>query len=181
MAAAENSANDALARGDTTDVKTLINEMTEEVKKHGRSMAEYARVGDKLEGFLRENQSPRVRQDSKRQKRVRDQSTTPEIVDLERESNGLTSVPQASAPATQARPVREGTQNAVHQSAAPPGTVLRNGSLATTIMGPNGKQVLQKPGPTTSDSRAANPIAPGAAPPPSPHDYWEMAAVSIPT
>ena len=126
---------------------------------------QHARVGVRLEGFLRENQSPRVRQDAKRQKRVRDQSPTPEIVDLERESNVLTSVPQAPAPATQAMPVREGTQNAARQSADPPGTVLRNGSLATTTVGPNGTQVLRKPGPTTSGLNAANPATSGAAPP----------------
>ena len=159
-AAAENSSNDALERGETTDVKTLITGMAEEVKKYGRSMADYAKVSEKLEGFLRENQSPMVRQDAKRQKRVRVQSPTPETIDLERVNNVQTPNQQAPASTPQATPARVGTQNAAPQRAVPPGTVLRNGSLATTIMGPNGTQVLRKPGPG-----AANPTTTGTAPP----------------
>ena len=82
LCATENSANDALAL--SMDVKTSINGMAEAVTKCDRQLAVYTRVGERLEGFLRENQSPRVRQDSKRLKQTRDQSPAPEIVNLER-------------------------------------------------------------------------------------------------
>ena len=72
LCATENSANDALAL--STDVKTSINGMAEAVTKCDRQLAVHTRVSERLEGFLRENQSPRVRQDSKRLKRTRDQS-----------------------------------------------------------------------------------------------------------
>ena len=113
------------------DVTTSINGMAEAVKKCDRQLAVYTRVGERLEGFLRENQSPRVRQDSKRLKRTRDQSPAPEIVDLERESNAQTTTRQAPAPMVQATPQNEGTHSATRQSAPPPGTVLHNGGLAT--------------------------------------------------
>ena len=134
LCATENSANDALAL--SMDVKTSINGMAEAVTKCDRQLAVYTRVGERLEGFLRENQSPRVRQDSKRLKRTRDQSPAPET-DLERESDAQATTLEAPAPMEQEIPRREGGHNAVRQNAVPPGTVLRNGSLATTIMGPN--------------------------------------------
>ena len=60
-----------LARSDTpieetTSVKKTIRELTEEVKKSNRSVAECARIGEKFDNFLRDNQSPRARKDSKR-------------------------------------------------------------------------------------------------------------------
>ena len=153
LCATENSANDALAL--SMDVKTSINGMAEAVTKCDRQLAVYTRVGERLEGFLRENQSPRVRQDSKRLKRTRDQSPAPEIVDLERESDAQTTTLEAPAPMEQEIPRREGGHNAARQNAVPPGTVLRNGSLATTIMGPNGTPILRMPGPKPPGPRAA--------------------------
>ena len=63
-----------LARSDTpieetTSVKRTIRELTEEVKKSNRSVAERASIGEKFDNFLRDNQSPRTRKDSKRRKR----------------------------------------------------------------------------------------------------------------
>ena len=57
--------------------------------------------------------------------------------------------------------MEQGGNNAVRQNAVPPGTVLRNGSLATTIMGPNGTPILRMPGPKPPGPRAATT---GAAP-----------------
>ena len=120
LCATENSSNDALAL--STDVKTSIKGMAEAVTKFDRQLAVYTRVSERLEGFLRENQSPRVRQDSKRLKRTRGQSPAPEIVDLERESNAQTMTPQAPAPAPMAQeiPRSEGTHSVARQSVAPP-------------------------------------------------------------
>ena len=156
--AAENTANGAPEMGGSTDVKTLITALTEEVRRQGRSMADNAEVVAKLEGFLRENQSPMVRQDAKR-KRVRAQSLTPEVIDLEMANNAQVPDQQAvpAAPTSQETPAREGTQNAAPREMVPQGTVLRDGSLATTLMGPNGKQVLRKPGPPTSGLSVINP------------------------
>ena len=162
LCATENSANDALAL--SMDVKTSINGMAEAVTKCDRQLAVYTRVGERLEGFLRENQSPRVRQDSKRLKPTRDQSPAPEIVDLERESNAQTTTLEAPAPMEQVTPRSEGTHSAARQSAVPPGTVLHNGSLATTIMCPNGTPILRMPGPKPPGPRAAYPATTGAAP-----------------
>ena len=111
-------------------------------------------MGERLEGFLRENQLPRVCQDSKRLKRTRDQSPAPET-DRERESDAQATTLEAPAPMEQEIPRREGGHNAVRQNAVPPGTVLRNGSLATTIMGPNGTPILRMPGPKPPGPRAA--------------------------
>ena len=63
-----------LARSDTpieetTSVKKTIRELAEEVKRSNRSVAECARIGEKFDNFLRDNQSPRARRDSKRQRR----------------------------------------------------------------------------------------------------------------
>ena len=77
----------------------MIKELTDEVKKSNRSMADFARIGDRFDGFLKASQSPTVRRDSKRQKRVRDQSPPPEIIDLERGRDLQTTAPQAPAPA----------------------------------------------------------------------------------
>ena len=147
----QNSANGAYQLA--TDVKTSINGMAEAVNKCERQLAVYTRVGERLEGFLKENQSPRVRQDSKRMKRVRDQSPAPENGDLEREDHTQTTVP---TPMVQATPQSGGTQSAARQSAAPPGTVIQNGSLATTMVGPNGNIVLRKPGTHIPDPNAVN-------------------------
>ena len=98
------------------DVKSSINGMAEAVTKCDRQLAVYTRVSERLEGFLRENQSPRVRQDSKRLKRTRDQSPAPEVVDLERESKAQTTTRQAPASMEQATPQNEGTHNATRQS-----------------------------------------------------------------
>ena len=151
--AAENTANGAPEKGGSTDVKTLITALTEEVRRQGRSMADNAEVVAKLEGFLRENQSPMVRQDAKR-KRVRAQSPTPEVIDLEMANNAQVPDQQTvpAAPTSQETPAREGTQNAAPREMVPQGTVLRDGSLATTLMGPNGKQVLRKPGPPIANN-----------------------------
>ena len=158
LRATEKSANDALAL--SVDVKSSINGMTEAVTKCDRQLAVYTRVGEKLEGFVRENQSPRVRQDSKRLKRTRDQSPAPEIVDLERESNAQTTARQTHAPMEQATPQNEGTHNVTRQSAPPPGTVLHNGSLATKVVGPNGNPILCMPGRNEGSQSAARQRAP---------------------
>ena len=142
--AVENSANASLERGETTNVKTLITEMAEEVKKQGRSMVEYTKVSEKIEGLLRENQSPMVRQDKKR---VRVQSPTPEAMIHVSVNNAQTSNQQTPVPKPQTIPTSTGPPNPAPQGADPPGTVLRNGSLATTLIAPNGKQVLRKPAP----------------------------------
>ena len=152
----QNSANGAYQLA--TDVKTSINGMAEAVTKCERQLAVYTRVGERLEGFLKENQSPRVRQDSKRMKRVRDRSPAPENGGvLERE----TMVP---TPMVQTTPQNGGTQSAARQSAAPPGTVLQNGSLATTMVGPNGNPVLRKPGTHISEPNTVNSATLGAVP-----------------
>ena len=159
LCATENSANDALAL--STDVKTSLNGMAEAVTKCNRQLAAYTRVSERLEGFLRENQSPRVRHDSKRVKRTRDQSPTPEVVDLEKEGNAQTTSLEAPSPMEQETTRNGGGNNAARQNTVPPGTVLRNGSLATTIMGPNGTPILRMPGFKPPGPRAATPgIAP---------------------
>merc|ERR1712051_991411 len=142
------------------DVKTSINSMAEAVTKCDRQLAIHTRVSERLEGFLRENQSPRVRQDSKRLKRTRGQSPAPEIVDLERESNAQTTTRQAPAPMVQATPRSEGTHSATRQSAPPPGTVLHNGGLATTVVGPNGTPILRMPGRNEATHSATRQSAP---------------------
>ena len=152
ICATQNSANDALSLA--TDVKTSINGMAEAVTKCDRQLAVYTKVGEKLEGFLKENQSPKVRQDSKRLKRVWDQPQTPQ----------QTTTSQDPAPMVQATPQSGEPQNATRQSAAPPGTVIRNGSLATTMVGPNGTLVLRKPVPEIPGTDTANPGSRGAVP-----------------
>ena len=137
---AENTANDAREMGGPTDVKTLITALTDEVRKQGRSLADITEVIAKLEGLLLENQSPMVRQDAKR-KRVRAQSLTPEMIDLEMENNVQTPLQQTAPVVPQ--PQENTARDAVM---IPQGTIIRNGSLATTLQGPNGRQVLRKPG-----------------------------------
>ena len=100
--ATENAANDALEKSGTTDVKTLITALAEEVRRQGRSLADNTEVIAKIEALLRENQSPMVRQDAKR-KRVRAQSTEPEIIDLETANN-------TQDPGQQATPVTHQAQ-----------------------------------------------------------------------
>ena len=158
--AVENTANAALERGETTNVKTLITEMAEEVKNQGRTLVECTKVSEKIEGLLRENQSPMVRQDKKR---VRVQSPTQEAMIEERmihegASNAQTANQQTPVPAPQTIPTRMGPPVSAPQRAAPPGTVISNGSLATTIIASNGNQVLRKPGPAFSGP-TANPSA----------------------
>ena len=143
---AENSTNDVLERGGTADVKTLLAEMTEEIRKQGRTMADFAAANEKLEGLLRENQSPVIRQDSKRLKRVRVQSPTPEVMILEGANNTQHHVPIPAPPQT-------GPPNQMVDP--PPGTIIRNGNLATTTAGPNGKQILRKPGPAYPGQKEA--------------------------
>ena len=156
----QNSANGAYQLA--TDVKTSINGMAEAVNKCERQLAVYTRVGERLEGFLKENQSPRVRQDSKRMKRVRDRSPAPENGGtLEREDHTQTMEP---TPMVQTTPQNGGTQSAARQSAAPPGTVLQNGSLATTMIGPNGNLILRKPGTHISEPNTVNSATLGARP-----------------
>ena len=151
LCATENSANDALAS--TTDVKTSLNGLTEALTKSNRQLAVHTRAWERLEGFLRENQSPRIRHDSKRVKRTRDQS--PEVVNLERESNTQTTPRGSQTPMERDTTQEVGGNNTTRSNTAPPGTVLRNGSLATTIMGPNGTPILRMPGSTQPASRAA--------------------------
>ena len=140
LCATENSANDALAS--TTDVKTSLNGLAEAITKNNRQLAIHTRAWERLEGFLRENQSPRVRHDSKRVKRTRDQS--PEVVNLERDTQ---TTPRGSLPSMERDTTQEvGGNNTTRPNTVPPGTVLRNGSLATTIMGPNGTPILRMPG-----------------------------------
>ena len=143
------------------DVKTSINGMAEAVTKCDRQLAFYTSVGEKLEGLLKENQSPKVRQDSKRLKRVWDQPQTPQIVDLEGENNDQVTTSQDPDTMVQATPQNGEPQNATHQSTAPPGTIIRNGSLATTMVGPNGTLVLRKPAP---EPNTVNPGIQGTVP-----------------
>ena len=91
----------------------LIKALTEEVKKSTRSMADFARLGDRFDGFLKANQSPTVRRDSKRQKRVRDQSPQSETTDLER---GQTTAP---APAVQTAPLMGAASTAAPPQCGP--------------------------------------------------------------
>ena len=154
--AVENSANAALERGETTNVKTLITEMAEEVKKQGRSMEEHTKVSEKIEGLLRENQSPMVRQDKKR---VRVQSPASEAMIHEGASNVRTSNQQTPVPKPQGNPTNTRPPSSAPQRADPPGTVIHNGSLATTFVAPSGRQVLRKPGPAPPGPTGANPSA----------------------
>ena len=128
---------------ETTGVKTLIKELTDEVKRSNRSLAECARMGDRFDDFLRANQSPRVRKDSKRQKRDRGQSPPPKASILGGGRNSPTNGAHSSAPtALQVpAPAAPPTSTAgVTPTTAPQGTiqsepqVLREGSLATTVM-----------------------------------------------
>ena len=134
-----------LARSDTpieetTSVKKTIKELTEEVKRSNRAVAEYARIGERFDNFLRENLSPRVRKDSKRQKRDRGQSPPPEI------SVQNSSAPVAPVFVTPPTPQTEVTPSNVPQVTAQTGPqVIREGNLATTVMGPNGRAILQAP------------------------------------
>ena len=126
-------------------IETAAENTANEVRRQGRLMADNAEMVAKLEGFLRENQSPMVRQDAKR-KRVRAQSPTPEVIDLEMANNAQVPDQQTvpAAPTSQETPAREGTQNAAPREMVPRGTVLHDGSLATTLMGPNGHKVHQR-------------------------------------
>ena len=151
--AVENSANAALERGETTNVKTLITEMAEEVKKQGRTMVEYTKVSEKIEGLLSENLSPMVRHDKKR---VRVQLPTPETLNNEGARRAQPPDQHTPIPTPQTIPTSMGPPNSVPQRTAPPGTIIRNGSLATTMIAPNGKQVLRKPGPVTPGPTRAN-------------------------
>ena len=84
--ATENAANGA--REMNGNALAQITTLTEEVRKQGHSLADLTGVIAKLEGLLMENQSPMIRQDAKR-KRVRAQSITPEMIDLEEENLSL--------------------------------------------------------------------------------------------
>ena len=149
--ATENAAN--AAREMSGNALTLITALTEEVRKQGHSLADLTGVIAKLEGLLMENQSPMIRQDAKR-KRVRAQSITPEMIDLEEENN--VQIPeQPAAPA--APPPQETTSRDAIM--VPQGTVIQNGSLATTVMGPNGRPILRRPAPPTSSQSAGNPTS----------------------
>ena len=120
---------------ETTSVKKTIRELAEEVKRSNRSVAECARIGEKFDNFLRDNQSPRARRDSKRQRRDKRQSPPP----------GST-VPNPPAPAptlivpTTVTPQTGATTPNLPQSNVQAGPqVIREGNLATTVMGQNGR------------------------------------------
>lgn len=135
-----------------------IKTLTEEVKKCTRSMADFTRLGVRFDEFLKSNQSPTVRKDSKRQKRVRDQSPQSESSDLERE--------QTTAPATAAQTVPPMGAAHVAHNAAPPGTILKNGNLAATVVGPKGTTILKRPGYVNPGPGTTSTVPPGTAPRP---------------
>ena len=135
-----------------------IKTLTEEVKKCTRSMADFTRLGVRFDEFLKSNQSPTVRKDSKRQKRVRDQSPQSESTDLERE--------QTTAPATAAQTVPPMGAAHVTPNAAPPGTILKNGNLAATVVGPKGTTILKRPGYVKPGPGTTSTAPPGTAPRP---------------
>ena len=169
-----------LARSDTpieesTSVKKTIRELTEEVKKSNRSVAECARIGEKFDNFLRDNQSPRARKDSKRQRRDKSQSPPPR-----------NTAPNPPAPApivpTIATPQTGATTSNLPRGDAQAGQVIREGNLATTVMGQNGRPVLQAPnkfGARNRDTNGNNTRAPNGTIPAQ--NSYANAAASAPT
>ena len=169
-----------LARSDTpieetTSVKRTIRELTEEVKKSNRSVAECAKIGKKFDNFLRDNQSPRTRKDSKRRRRDNSQSPPPSI-----DPN-----PPAPAPTTImltiATPQTGATPTNLPRGDVQIGQVIREGSLATTVMGQNGRPALQAPnnsGTRIRDTNDNNTRAPRGTPPAQ--NSYANAAASAP-
>ena len=169
-----------LARSDTpiketTSVKRTIRELTEEVKKSNRSVAECAKLGKKFENFLRDNQSPRTRKDSKRRRRDNSQSPPPSI-----DPN-----PPAPAPTTImltiATPQTGATPTNLPRGDVQIGQVIRESSLATTVMGQNGRPALQAPnnsGTRIRDTNDNNTRAPRGTPPAQ--NSYANAAASAP-
>ena len=171
-----------LARSDTpieetTSVKKTIRELAEEVKRSNRSVAECARIGEKFDNFLRDNQSPRARKDSKRQKR--DKSQSPSL------STAPNPPAQVPAPAltvpTIATPQPGATSSLLPRGEVQVGQVIREGNLATMVMGQNGRPVLRAPnnlGARYHDTNGNNTRAPNGAPPAQ--NTYAKAAASAP-
>ena len=169
-----------LARSDTpieetTSVKRTIRELTEEVKKSNRSVAERARIGEKFDNFLRDNQSPRTRKDSKRRKRDNSQSPPPSIAPNPPAPAPTTIMPTIATPQTGATPTN------LPRGDVQIGQVIRESSLATTVMGQNGRPALQAPnnsGTRIRDTNDNNTRAPRGTPPAQ--NSYANAAASAP-